>query len=721
MDSGLYLPPLPAGTYVSLDTETSGLYVDGNWATQVSKCQPLARVASIGVAARLNEDWGLFAKGDLWIDAWPFDQGTYRGKPGRWNYETNSFDILDYPCLQCGQQPDGSSHTRKSKPCTYLVDRRHEQLNFGRYEWVQLCEWLYDKSLVLANAKYDTHIMEKGLRLHKDTGIDIINQIGWDVLLMAGVSEPHKQTSLDAVSRRLLSDDSSDEGVYVGGKDTARLDAALKALPPGLRKRYDLVAWQEMKDYLFKDLESTHLTFEEQRRRAYDGELDHMDMPVFEEQMDYSVVLTNMERRGVGFKGGEMSKWATRIEQEMQEMQHTLPFAPPTVNEAKKYFFESIDGPKLTPFKHTNTCKHCRYNLATGKYPRGNKAHAKALTCAHEPAASLDAESIAALANTGDMVASTFAGIEARKSALGKWLRRWPNLVGSDGRIRTTFRQMKIESDHANQKSGGAISGRLSAERVQMQGVPDNEKLTFEMPPIKSFFEAKTGHQLWEIDISNAELFIAAWACWCKSMADTLNSGKNVHDMNTRAIFNIEPEHPEWHRKRHLCKIGIFSDFYGSGVDTMLAQFEAGLKQKFNRQVVVDFKARLKAAYPEIKEEARKAQRQVDKGMGGCGYIRLRNGRRRVFGWGEKTHKALNGIMQGNVSVGVTKWMLDVEKKWPGIMVNCVHDSIWIEVPDESAELIVQDVIDRGKHVFESLFSEPEMPLKYRFDAKRIA
>src|SRR5688572_26241341 len=150
--SGLWLPDLPSGTFVSFDTETSGLYVDGNWASQVSKCQPPARVATVSMAARLNEDWGLYAAGDLWADAFPFDQGTYRGKPGRWNYETNSFDILDYPCLHCGQQPNGSSHTRKSKPCEYLPNDRDEHNNLTVDDWLTLCQWLDDKSLVLANA-----------------------------------------------------------------------------------------------------------------------------------------------------------------------------------------------------------------------------------------------------------------------------------------------------------------------------------------------------------------------------------------------------------------------------------------------------------------------------------------------------------------------------------------------------------------------------------------
>lgn len=687
--------------------------MDGNWATQPSKCQPPARVATVSLAARLSTS-------EVWAEAFPFDQGTYRGKSGRWNYETNSFDILDYPCLQCGQQPNGSSHTRKSKPCTYIADRRHEQINMGRYEWLQLCAWLSDKSLTLANAKYDTHIMDAGLRLHPDTGIDIKKRIIWDILLMAGVSEPHKQNSLDAVSQRLLqADDDSEVGFAGHGKDKERLNAALKALPPGLRKRFDLISFSDIYDYAVQDARETLLTTEEQMRRAEDGELDPYDMPVFHEQMAYSGLLTDMERRGVGFRAHAMRDWAERIEDEVRTMQQSLPFQPPTVTEAKIYFFDSPEGPKLTPFKHTNTCKHCRFNLDKGTPPRGKNEDWK--TCAHEPAASLDAESVAALANAGNDVASTYAGIEARKSALGKWLRRWPHLVGSDGRLRTTFRQMKIESDRADQKSGGAISGRLSAERVQMQGVPDNEKLTFEIPPIKSFFEAREGFQLWEIDISNAEAFIAAWACRCKPLADVLNSGKNLHDMNTIAVFGIDKENPEWNRKRHLCKIGVFSDWYGSGVNTMLAQFEAGLKARFSRQAVIDFKHALDAAYPEIKQTAKIAERQVDKSQGGCGYVRLANGRRRVFGWGEKTYKALNAIMQGNVSVGVTKWMLDIEAAYPGYLVNCVHDSVWLEIPADQAEATVKTCIELGKKVFEHYFSESEMPLHYRFDAKRLA
>ena len=70
--------------------------------------------------------------------------------------------------------------------------------------------------------------------------------------------------------------------------------------------------------------------------------------------------------------------------------------------------------------------------------------------------------------------------------------------MGGDGRIRTSFRQTKV------------VSGRLSVERVQLQAIPHDYQLgTLGVEGVRSFFKPDDGFELWEVDISQAEIRVA--------------------------------------------------------------------------------------------------------------------------------------------------------------------------------------------------------------------
>lgn len=693
---------VPEGNVITLDTEASGLYVDGMWASDPAKCQPKARVSAVSLAWRNVDNCNCHetgapcnCPGEVTSLALPFDQGKIGGKEGRWLEDEVRFEILPHT-MPCGHYADSQP---MKMPCVCAP------WNLSADDWGVLCAWLMDKRIVFHNAKYDLQIMNAGLRLHPGSGINLEPNFIWDTCTVQGIVEPTESNALDAVGRRLFHEGKTDG-----------LAEALRKAGTGLTKRYDLVSWEVAGPYATQDAVLTCKLFYHQQERIEAGVIDTIDaLKIIPKEHDLTRTLFYMELRGMPFDAEGMRLEADKMEIEVEKAKEELPFSPPTITAAKKWFFETNE---IMPIKVGNVCSKCTFNKETGK----RRSNTKREPCVgeHQWAPSLDAEVVAVLVGMGAPGADQWQKIADLESALHKWYRAWPMRVGEDGRLRANFRQGKTESDRKDQRSGGAISGRLSAERIQAQGVPREYTLPKGIKGVKKFFVPKDGYQLWELDVSNAEIRVAAWLSQSPSLTAKVNSGANIHDENTKAIFGIEPDHPEWEMKRTLCKIGVFSDMYGSGERTMLAQFEQGLKQKFSVKIVRDFKESLANAYPELKRTSRACQRKADVSMGGCGYVRLVNGRRRVFGWGERTHKAFNACMQGGVAELVKDWMLATDKKYPGILVNQVHDSMWLEISDDDAESIVPDIQHIGVELFEAAFQTDHYKIKFVIDAKRL-
>lgn len=697
--------PKPDGNIVVNDTEASGLFSDGNWSTTQKECSPPARV-SIQAYAYKRADNGEFV-----YFAIPFDQGMIGGKDGAWNYERDCFDILPH-IDTC--QIDGAGYGCTCAPW-----------NFDEHAWRELMLWMSDKRLVFHNAKYDLHVNTDGLRYAPGSGFDFQRQFHWDTLLVQAVAEPLHSNALDDIGKR----------VFGMGK-TVEMETALKAQGTALSYRYDLVHWSIAGRYAAQDCLLTIMLYYRQVSMIEDGTIDADELWIIEKrEFPKMRLLYNMELRGVGYAVDEMRDEAVKMDAAVTELRGKLPWVaeglPATVNGAKSWFFDRLN---IVPVKLGNSCSVCGYNIETGK--RRKKKVPQCAAGEHQLAPSLDAEVVARLVEQQVNGADEYQHISNLESALSKWYHSWPRKVGADGRLRCNFRQCHTESDRKDRKSGGAISNRLSAERVQFQGFPKDTKLPKDIKTPKKMIRAKAGHQVWEIDVSNAEIRVAAWASRDTNLIAKVNSGKNIHDENTVAIFGhiIRAQidgwldewiddvskyetHPQWDDYRNMSKIGVFSDFYGSGVDTMLSQFQSGLKRTLPRNMVTDFKANLAKAYPGVKRASRQAQRKADVGMGGCGYIRLYNGRRRWFGWGERTHKAWNQVMQCNVAEAVTEWMLEVDKHYPGILINQVHDSLWLEVPEGTAEAIVDHCMEIGVKVFERAFTG----IMFKIDKKRLA
>lgn len=699
--NGLNLPP---NVVVALDTETSGLFVDGDWGTNPSDCSPPARVSVVSLAWRDPVD------GRLNTVALPFDQGKIGGKPGTWSPELDGFETLPHT-NDCDNQ--GKSFSASPNGCICAP------WNLAIADYLSLTGWLRKRErLVMHHKKFDCHICSQGPRevlsmdlppvMREWLSIDLMPMTVWDTMLAQGIIDPTEPSSLKPTAKRLWGEEE--------GNEKAVVDAALRKLGKGLTKRYDLLAWDIIGPYAAKDAELTLRLAEYPWDLIETGALDSTDQRIIRQEFELSALLYRMEQRGVGFDADAMRAEADKMRGEVSTLEATLPFKPATITAAKKYFFDTLGLPAV---KEGNVCTECTYNREKNTYRKNTKR----TPCEgmHKWAPSLDAEVVTRLANDKVPGAQEWLDLANINSALSKWYVAWPYKCGKDGRLRTNFRQGRIESDRKGMTSGGAISGRLSAERIQLQGVPQEWRIPKGIKPVKKMFRARPGFVLVEFDLSNAEVRVAAWVSKCKALADRINSGENIHDSNTRAIFGIDEDHPQWNQMRTSAKRGIFGRMYGAGIQTLKAQIDNDLREDIPEWKIREFMAALDAAYPELKATARRAQKKADKTMGGCGFVRLVNGRRRVFGWAERTHKAFNAIIQGGVAETMKEWMLLLEREMPGALVNQVHDSVWLELPEDRWENMACEVQMLGRKLFESRFSTDDIPIMFTVDAKRIA
>lgn len=697
-DLSYMLPDLSMNQRVAVDTETSGKYIDGDW-----RAGPPARVSAVSIGWYCDGWKGC----DNSIDhrhslAMPFDQGFIGGKPGRWNDEIDGYDLI----------PHGPTCMHKG---TTIIDKALcscAPWNLSLRDWATLLSWLSGRPLVMHNAKFDCHIMRQGLRLVEGSGFDLMGQVVADTMLTQGIISPLHGSKLKTTASRLWPDEHD-------AHEQEDVRKALSKNGTGLTKRYDLIDWAVLGPYAGEDADMTIHLADHQWEKIEAGEIDTTDQGIIDVELRLCGLLYRMENKGIGLDAEGMRAEALKMETEVKAVEASLPFKPANVNAARAWFYGSKEdgGLGLLPFKTTPTCRHCGLNTETGKNRRKKNVDPE---CAHQRSPSMDAEVATQLAKEGHSGAREWVHLANLNSALSKWYRAWPYKCGSDGRIRTDFRQGRIEADHKGQTDGGAISGRLSATRVQTQGVPLDYRIPAGIKPVKKLFTVADGYEGWELDISNAEVRVAAWLLCSPSLAEAC-AGSNVHDVNCVNMFHIDEDHEEWVRYRKVAKTTILALFFNAGIRTLKGQIDKELGQNIPEREVRTFMEAAYALVPELRPVSRAMMRQADKGMGGCGYIRLVNGRRRWFGYKEKTYKAFNAGTQGGVAEIMKLWMLMVDDMYPGIIINQVHDSLWLEVPKDTASSIINGVKVAGEELFTRTFSTPDLHVPFKIDAKKWA
>lgn len=580
---------LPDVEYVAVDTETSALHPDDG-----------GRVSVVSVA---------WLEGGAKALAWPFDQGIRDKLP------------------QADLALDGDPNLPES-------------------EWEALMKWLAGRKLIMANAKFDLHMLRAGTRHWP--GVDLVDNVVWDTMLATKELDPKDSLGLKDTAKRW--------SLKGGGEDEDAVDLKgflrkqkLKSPIPGAAG-YDLVPWAVMEPYAVTDAELTILLWAHQLDRLETGEGLRWRI---EFELGVAKSLYRMESRGLRYDW-EASMRASRVLDELAaKLEGELPF-PATVPGAKRFFFTDSG---VVPYKTT---------------PTG--------------LAQLDEEVLYRMIGDGVAWAKEYSEVSRIKRANSMWYEGYARMCGSDGRLRTTYKQTRVKS------------GRMSCERLQLQAIPKIDKALAEVPPVRNLILAKEGYELWNLDLSQAELRVAAHYAKCKAMLSMLEGGADLHGITTTQVFGIEKGEADWKVKRDIAKRLTFGGIFQIGGRT----FQKTLSKLAHIDWPVGQCEEMVRVWRGLYPEFGRAYHSWDRHASREGWVPVMPGgrweRRSWFKSDEYTNTAWNRVVQGSLALFNSIWLVELERLWPGVLVLNVHDSMLLELPKrEAAEIAAAVAAHTGR------------------------
>jgi hypothetical protein len=743
-DLQILLAKLPPRHPVAYDTETSGLWVDAG-----------ARVSTVSVSWILDDDevplwaaelgteeqylwdtgiWTLrketthnarsseWPHGD-WVGrewvvsfAWPFDQGARgTGKP-----EDDTAAVVAHG--MGGLLGDLDGWTPDKPPA--------DSENLGHVEWTALCVWLVQVGrlvgLTCHNAKFDIHLMQAGVRWDPRLGVDLMPYVTWDTQggadvwvgwRTADVGKP--TTSLKPNSAWLWGEHETDEKTVIS--------KYLKKhkLPTG---RWDLMPWRVIAKYADDDARKTarYRRWQEVEQRrvkscsvgaqyAEKGWRAGYDPAAFERRMETMRMLTRVERRGLPFNGELATETVVELDARIAEVEAKLEAVLGTVTlpVAKHYWFghgDKLVGPK-----------------GAKRDVRGLGHEPYAVTGEGEPV--VDQATLAKMRRDGFPLVEEWMAYKKLTDAKSRWYEGWTNRAGADGRLRTGFRQ------------NGTASGRFSVEEIQLQAIPADYKV--KGGPLSGLATPRDligagvpdGYELWEMDLAQAELRVAADMAGCKRMLEMIEAGEDLHGYTAKELFGIDESDPSWGEKRQVAKRGNFSLIFGVGWETFSATLwkEAGVDwgEQETRAMITAWNN----LYPEYRAAIRRHEEAVMNRYAkhGVGWIEDKaTGERRWFtkwdieyfnpkkGRIEKgAHKAFNQRVQPALAqYGIDRWLGEERylmqrserEGWdPGAgLVLMVHDSSVLLLPEGVGEEVTADLKEMGEKLWDERF--PGLP-----------
>lgn len=228
---------------------------------------------------------------------------------------------------------------------------------------------------------------------------------------------------------------------------------------------------------------------------------------------------------------------------------------------------------------------------------------------------------------------------------------------------------------HTNFIIHGTKTGRLASRDPNLQNIP---------PEARKIFKSRPGFLFIEGDYSNLEPRILAYLSGDQESIKTFESGANIHDENTRALFpDITKSDPLWKDARYAAKKYRLAMNYGGGLYSIYEKvcLEApDLELSFPQFKEAD--ERYRAKHPEETKWLEKTKRTAVKKR------ELRNafGRIRIFlgTENEVEREGVNFPMQSTAADIINQAMIRIhhrllsEKVEASILLQ-VHDSLLVE------------------------------------------
>lgn len=207
---------------------------------------------------------------------------------------------------------------------------------------------------------------------------------------------------------------------------------------------------------------------------------------------------------------------------------------------------------------------------------------------------------------------------------------------------------------------------------------------------VQDVFVAGAGRAIVKADYSNIELRVLAYMTGEPAMIEAFEKGLNIHDLNTKMLFDIDETHKDWKEIRRAAKIYVFGRSYGGGVEGIY------------KQVLTEVPS-IPVTFEHFKECDRKYFAKMSKYRDWCERQKIQArttrivstafGRKRILlGMPQEIERqALNTPIQGTAGEIAMEAICDlydeIEKKerkpWKARLVLTVHDSILVECEEK--------------------------------------
>lgn len=272
-----------------------------------------------------------------------------------------------------------------------------------------------------------------------------------------------------------------------------------------------------------------------------------------------------------------------------------------------------------------------------------------------------------------------------------------------DGRLRTNF------------NIHGTTSGRLSSSgKLNLQQLPRDNSA------VKGSIKASPGHKIVAVDLTTAEVYVAAVLSNDKQLMGVFSSGGDFHSTIAKKVFNLPCEVSEvktlYPLLRQAAKAITFGIMYGAGPSKISWQVTKDAKDNGMDYVFTedDAKEAIKAYFKQfhgLRDWITKNQEFIAKN----GYIYSYFGRKRRLpnvlstDGGIKSHavrSGLNFLVQSpasdvNLLAGIDMQKYIKATKMKARIFALVHDSILAEVPEDEVDHYIQKLkafikTDRG-------------------------
>lgn len=310
------------------------------------------------------------------------------------------------------------------------------------------------------------------------------------------------------------------------------------------------------------------------------------------------------------------------------------------------------------------------------------------------------------------------------------------DLAGEVGRIRkikSTYTLYETWSDgrvHPYWKQHGTASGRLASTSPNLQNTPapDPDHPDSVCDPIRSFFVARPGHKLLSADYVNLEAQLLAYSTLDPELVSVFEHGKNLHDVNTAALFNVTEDSPEWHPCRRAAKIDFFGNKCYGGSDYAIYQ-KIMLEVPELRMTLAEYRAanaRWFSSHPAYAKWATNVRETVKATR--KAYTPF--GRARFFFHNDRDieKEALNHMIQSSGASLVNRAMIRIQHEIDqrGLktrFVAQVHDELILEAPEDEVEVASKILVDEMGRPFSFLGYERKIPVQLAIgdDMKAIA